>query len=422
MIPNHHIKPILGLALSVCAFSPAVAHDLRLEIPVNHCWWWNAPETPEIIVTATDTVGANAASTVSISVTTDRAPHHAVARMAQTVRPGVNGEKLTFSLPGLEPGFYRVTVYDDGREAQSFNIGFEPENVVSLPDAQPDLRQFWDRALSELAAVAPEYKVTERKDRSGKSRKMYHVQMLSWGGDTIQGYLAVPVAKGKHPAQIYYNGYNADPWEFDPEARPDWIEFLLFGRGQGLNKPTNKYGDWIQYNLDDPDNYYYKGAFMDCVRAIDFVEQLPQTDTSRIYAEGGSQGGAFTLAAAALDPKGRLRAIAPYIPFLSDYGDYFAIVPWPANAVLPKAREIGLSDEQLYRNLSYFDIKNLARWITCPVLMGAGLQDPVCPPHTNFSSFNLIDTDKEFVIYPTLGHTVEYSDWNPRRDDFFSRH
>jgi cephalosporin-C deacetylase-like acetyl esterase len=75
----------------------------------------------------------------------------------------------------------------------------------------------------------------------------------------------------------------------------------------------------------------------------------------------------------------------------------------------------------MYSNLTYFDIKNFARRIQCPVLMGIGLQDPVCPCHTNLSSYNLITTPKELHIYPLCGHTVDYDDWNPRRSAFFEQ-
>ena len=42
-------------------------------------------------------------------------------------------------------------------ELLAMNFGYEPENIVSLPDAQSDLRAFWDEALAELAGVDPQY-------------------------------------------------------------------------------------------------------------------------------------------------------------------------------------------------------------------------------------------------------------------------
>lgn len=212
-------------------------------------------------------------------------------------------------------------------------------------------------------------------------------------------------------------GYNSGVWDIDTSDN-EWITVLLSVRGQALNKPTNKYGDWIQYGLDNPEHYYYRGAYMDCVRAIDFVCTLPQADKDRIYAEGGSQGGAFTMAAASLDS--RLRAVACYITFMSDFPDYFKIVNWPADPIFAKQHELGMSDEQMYRTMSYFDIKNLARWITCPVYLGVGLQDPTCPPHTNFSGYNLVSSPKKYIIYPHYGHHVDYSHWNDAVIDWYN--
>jgi Acetyl esterase (deacetylase) len=80
-----------------------------------------------------------------------------------------------------------------------------------------------------------------------------------------------------------------------------------------------------------------------------------------------------------------------------------------------------MTEAQLYELLSYFDIKNLAGWIKCPVIMASGLQDEVCPPHTNFSGYNRINTEKEYHIYPTYGHDVPSVWWNIRMN-FFKNH
>lgn len=411
------------IAVASATMLPVAARDMKVTVPVEHDWWWNAPEKPSMTILVTDTLGNAGNSNMRFTLATDREPSRYLADFTQTVNVAAGDTaRLTIMPPISEPGFYTVTLWDDGKEAAKVNIGYEPENVVSLPDYQPDFNEFWAQALQELEAVAPEYKMTELKEKSGKKRKIYLCEYLSLEGDTVKGYLAMPVKPGKYPAHIYYNGYGAGAWEFDADGRPDWIEYLQFGRGQGLNTPYNRFGDWLQWNLDDPATYYYKGAYMDCVRTIDFIEQLEKTDKDNIFAEGGSQGGAFTLAAAALDPKHRLKAIAPYVPFLSDFPDYFKVAYWPGVTYLARAKELGMSEEQLYRNLSYFDIKNLARRIDIPVLMGVGLQDPTCPPHINFSSFNLIDSEKEFVIYPECGHTVIYDDWNPRRENFFKKY
>ncbi len=382
-------------------------------------WVFYAPEEPVISVIAENNREASTA-VIALEVLTDkREPVYSFSQTV-TLQKG-DSTRVCFNF-ALTPGFYRCRLSekqgDNGKaEIRNFNIGYEPERIISLPDYRPDLKAFWDHAKEELAQVAPEYQLELIPDTfHNANRKLYLVKMKSLGGIEISGYYSVPVKKGKYPAVISYMGYGSKPWM--PGGTPDRVEFVLSVRGQALQQPVNTYGDWITYRLDSKDAYYYRGAFMDLIRAIDFVVSRPEVETQAIFAEGGSQGGAFTLAAAALD--NRLCAVAPTIPFLSDYRDYFKIVGWPGNVILNKQRELGLSDDQLYETLSYFDVKNLAGWIKCPVIMGVGLQDEVCPPHTNFSGYNLIRAEKEYRIYPLNGHGTPESWWTTK-EAFFAK-
>ncbi len=415
------MKRLVCIALACAAFSMAQAKDLKADLDLSHDLWWNAPEVPTVKFTLTDTLGNANKSQVTFRITDDKDESHDLMKFVAfaNMRAG-NTEDMEYTLKLSQPGFYKCFIEDDGNVIARFNIGYEPTLVYSLPDAQPDFDEFWQKALADLAACPGNYIVTENAKLSGSKRKAYNVTMTGIDNEPIKGVLFVPIAEGKYPALVYFNGYGAKPWDMHADSRDDIIEFMTSVRGQFFSEPDNHYGDWIRYHLDDPATYYYRGAFLDAVRAIDFLSQYPSVDANNIFAEGGSQGGALTLAAAALDH--RINAIMPYIPFLSDYPDYFKIVNWPASAVKEEAARLGLTDEEMYRNLSYFDIKNHARNIQCPVLMGIGLQDPVCPPHTNMASYTLITTPKQLLIYPTMGHTVDYADWNPRRDQFIRDH
>ena len=65
----------------------------------------------------------------------------------------------------------------------------------------------------------------------------------------------------------------------------------------------------------------------------------------------------------------------------------------------------GMTEEQMYAFLSYFDTKNLATRIHCAVLATSGLKDGTCPPHTNIAPYNLIDnTQSEYHFYPEMTH------------------
>ncbi len=401
---------ILSLLL-VGAFSTLNAQDTALqnEYSVEPTLVFYAPETPHLKVAVRNLTDSKSSSDIQLQVATDKRELIYTLSQNVAIAQGDSTEvAYSFMLP--QPGFYRCTLTENGNEIKRFNIGYEPESIVSLADGQADLKEFWDTAKAELAQVDPEYQMTLVKDDNNPNRKLYMVKMKSLGGEEISGYYSVPVKKGKYPVVISYMGYGSKPWI--PGGTPGYAEFVLSTRGQGLQEPTNTYGNWITYKLDSKEDYYYRGAFMDLVRAVDFVSSRPEIDTNYIFAEGGSQGGAFSLAAAALDD--RFCAIGPTIPFLSDYQDYFQIVHWPAEPVLAKQKELGMSDGDLYKNLSYFDIKNLAPWIKCPVIMGIGLQDEVCPPLTNLASYNRISTEKQLYIYPLNQHNTPDSWWNTR--------
>ena len=328
-----------------------------------------------------------------------------------------------FSLD-LVPGFYKAVLYlscEEGKtELCRSNVGFNPEQIASPQDKQPDFDEFWEQTLSELAAVDPEYKLTLLPEHSNDIRRVYHVEMRSWGGEKISGVYAEPVKEGKYNTTIYYMGYNSDVYYPDPSANPDMIEFTLCVRGQALNTPATGKGIWVAEGLESKDTYYYRGAFADVVRAVDFVCSREKVDQDHLVAEGESQGGAFSFISASLDH--RIKAIAPAVPFLGDYPDYFKVASWPGNEVIAAQKELGISDEDLYRTLSYFDVKNFTDRIECPVYMSIGLQDPTCPPHTNFASYNHVKSEKQWICYPHCGHAMwQVPEWREIKKEFFAR-
>ena len=321
---------------------------------------------------------------------------------------------LKIKLGALEPGFYEVRIRDSVR----FNIGVWPDKVLSPADAQPDFDAFWTQTLTELSAVPLEPEYTLMPEYSNELRTCYQVRYASWGGAVAGGIVSIPVAEGKFPVHIQYMGYGAEPYYFDPSAAPECIDFLVSVRDQGIFK--NGQDRWIDRGLSAKETFYYRGAFADVKRAVDFAASLDKANPERLVASGESQGGAFTFISAALDS--RIKAIAPAVPFLGDYRDYACIVEWPVHEVLATADAEGLDREELFTMLSYFDVKNFASRISCPVYMAFGLQDPTCPPHTNFSIYNNLGTrDKRFFCVPTCGHAMWMeTSWSAERKAFLA--
>jgi len=208
-----------------------------------------------------------------------------------------------------------------------------------------------------------------------------------------------------------------DDYFKDPSSNPETIQFLVSLRDQGIfSKGQDR---WIDRGLDSKENFYYRGGFCDVVRALDFVCTLEKADTSRIYCFGQSQGGALTLIAGSLDH--RMKLLAPSVPFLNDWKDYAKIVEWPVWEMMEAAEIQGIDKEVMFEMLRYFDVKNFTDRITCPVLMAFGLQDPICPPHTNFAAYNQIKAPKEYMCLYTCGHEAHtFINWLEKRSLFLN--
>jgi len=220
----------------------------------------------------------------------------------------------------------------------------------------------------------------------------------------------VPDKTGKFPGIVLSNGFAVTATI--PDRTDDYVTFTYNIRGMGLSTDYVTTDDYFVNGLKDINSYYYRESYMDAIRAVDFICSRPEVDVNKILAEGESQGGALTYVIGALDP--RVKAIAPRLPFLSDFPEYYKIKEnvneideWPMNLLNQYMKKYSLSKESMFRNLSYFDIKNLAGKIKCPVLMCVGLQDPTCPPPINFAAFNQVQQPKEYMILKNNGH---YSD------------
>ncbi len=324
------------------------------------------------------------------------------------VRSGAN-KQIPLEMGRLAPGFYNVSVVlesETDNKRVEFAIGVRPEEIVSPLDRAEDFDNYWMRARHELDAVDPQYKLIRQNKLCTETREVFLVEMRSLGNVLIRGWYMRPVKEGKYPAMLHVQGYSSTKGPQNLYQGDDMVSFALNIRGHGNSQDHVNPGfpGYLQDNVDDKELYIYRGAYMDCVRAVDFLFSRSEVDTSRVAVEGGSQGGALSFATAALDNK-RIDLCVPHVPFLSDFRDYFKVAGWPGGEFRQYFEDHPeISEDEIYKNLSYIDIKNLAPWIKAPVLMSIGLMDQTCPPHINFAAYNQLDVPKEYIVYPYAGH------------------
>lgn len=278
-----------------------------------------------------------------------------------------------------------------------------------------DFDSFWTSTVAKLAEVPLSYERTELS-YPVKGIKLYRVMYQGFNHAPIEAILAMPQQDDPLPGIVTYHGYN---WIKDSDVN-ETVDLALKGyavlhmvcRGQhGLSvdnvvSSNGHVGGWMTKGIQNKEEYYYRAVYMDAVRAIDVLADMPEVNGDRIAVTGGSQGGAITLAAAALSGKPKL-AVSDY-PYLSHFRRAIDVTPNGPYGELNEYFRRHSSDPDIEANaldtLSYFDIMNLAPRISCYTWMMIGLIDDITPPSTVFAVYNQLSCEKDIAVYRYFGH------------------
>jgi len=64
----------------------------------------------------------------------------------------------------------------------------------------------------------------------------------------------------------------------------------------------------------------------------------------------------------------------------------------------------GKDEGKVRHAAGYYDVVNFASRVKCPVLIGVGLIDTVCPPSGVYAAYNQLQGPKEIVVLPFGEH------------------
>jgi cephalosporin-C deacetylase len=264
--------------------------------------------------------------------------------------------------------------------------------------------KFWSVTREQLAREPIEADVTPVAE--AVPYKKFKVTLRSLDGVGVRAWLALPI-QGESPAKpwpviVTAPGYGGEQQGVMlSECQRGYAILQIFPRGQGESTELWKLdGDKLTAHLDRPEDAYYRGAYCDVMRAIDFAVSRDDLDHDRIALVGTSQGGGIALAVAALDP--HVKAVVAHVPFLCN----FRLAARTENSLVKKLLDkAGRNDEAALRTLDFFDPLELAPQLRVPVLISAGGKDEVCPAATIQSVYERLPGKKTLKSYPSLTHT-----------------
>ena len=279
-----------------------------------------------------------------------------------------------------------------------------------------DFDDYWARGLAELDATDPRASLVP-VELPGGWAEGFDLTFDGVGGARIYAKLLRLKVKTACPAVLGFHGYsmNSGDWvDRLPYVANGMVVAAMDCRGQGgrSEDPGGVRGNTLNGHVirgleDHEDRLYYRNVFLDTAQLARVVMAMDAVDAGRVGAMGGSQGGALVLACAALEP--RLKRIAPWHPFLSDY-----LRIWEMDLDIQAYDELRAyfrrfdprhaRHDAIFERLGYIDVQHLAPRIRAETLLTTGLMDTVTPPSTVFAAYNKIAAPKRLSLYPDFGH------------------
>lgn len=280
-----------------------------------------------------------------------------------------------------------------------------------------DFDEFWDRSLAEMNSIDPEADFAPYAFASNIA-DCFELRFKSTKNAIIYAKFARPKnITGKIPAVLNFHGLSGSGMSWSSMmgyVSQGYCIASLDCRGQGgLSQDvggalgTTFTTPFVRGLDGEPEGLLCRDLFLDTAMLARIIMALDYVDETRIGVFGGSQGGALTIACAALVPE--IKLCAPTYPYLSDYkrvwdmdldrGAYEGLRYYFRHFDPTHARE-----NEIFEKLGYIDIQFLAPRIRAKVLMQTGLLDTTCPPSSQFAAYNKITSEKEVIIYPDYGH------------------
>lgn len=280
-----------------------------------------------------------------------------------------------------------------------------------------DIDAFWDASVAEMEGLGTSCELVKASFQV-PNVACYDLYFTGVRGARIHAKLCIPKADKPLPAVCHFHGYTGRSPDFSAMlnwAAAGFVIAALDCRGQGGESEDvggvkgNTYCGHIIRGLAEgkPEKLLFRDIFLDTAQLARIVMALPEVDGTKVGAFGGSQGGALTLACAALTPQ--LNRCAPTHPFLCDYQRV-----WEMDLAKDAYQELKdyfrhydpchEREAELFMLLGYIDNQHIAHRIKAKTLWFTGLMDNICPPSSQFAAYNKLTCEKDMVIYPDFGH------------------
>ena len=299
-------------------------------------------------------------------------------------------------------------------------LDFPLETLKTYKGISPrpkDFDSYWDKAVTEMHELGTSFTTKPAEFKAPGVICEYLYFTGAGGAKVCCKYLRPEKVDGKIPAIAMFHGYSGSSGGWVDKLAYAYAGFAVLAmdvRGQ-MGFSEDNYGSTgttlrghIIRGLDgETDDLFYRNVFLDTAQVARILMNMDFVDENRVYATGGSQGGALAITCGALEPN--VKKIVSIFPFLSDYKRVWEMdlckgaydeLSYYIRSRDPRQQNM----EAMFQRLGYIDVSNLAPRIKGETYMFLTLMDDICPPSTQFAVYNNLTGKKRCEIYPNHGH------------------
>ena len=311
-----------------------------------------------------------------------------------------------------EPGFVFCYVTLNGQTSVA-GAAFSPFEIDEYEPDPADFDEFWNGWKAKLAAVPMSPQVTPLFPDPNAQTKDFRISLGQIDGRRVYGYLSIPPGNGPFPAIITHSSFGGNANFCIP--RPEIaLEVGAISLSIWMHNTQPDIEDFNAYKPEvwgDKDRIYHRYGVLGLVRAMDFIESLPEYNGRDLGLFGVSEGGGMSMLAAAVDDRptmvgASIFAMSEHTGFKYDRASGFPFfllrgsTGWPPQI-----------DPQAVEDTKYYDAMRAAKRIDVPFYGTTSYQDETVMPATNFSAFNKLKGSSVLV------HKIDGVHLNP--DEFF---
>jgi cephalosporin-C deacetylase-like acetyl esterase len=262
--------------------------------------------------------------------------------------------------------------------------------------APADFASFWQRKLAAMREVPMQAEV-ETMPSARADVIVEKIKLRNHRGNPMQVIVTRKKGdEGRRPA--HFNVYPPMRDEKPEWPRQGFLGITFCGSLQGpCRLPGQEQDEDLWARSEKLDECYWLDVVLDGVRAMDYVATRPDSN-GQVIVSGGSRGGWYALALAAVAPD-RVALARFTSPCYSDvtmnrqlgYGS-------AATEIFMRfERDRVKTGGRVFANFQYFDPLFLSEMIRTPVVFSAGLQDNICSAIGMSAAANRMP--KEFCTY-----------------------